>query len=93
MTRTFALMSLACPGPRYTWEARDAKLTGFVLLEITITPEGRPRDILLLRRLGKGLDEAAIDAVRTWVFKPATDPDGNPVAVRVPVEVNFRLLQ
>jgi len=36
------------------------------------------------------LDEKALDAVRTWRFEPARK-DGVPVAVRISVEVNFRL--
>jgi TonB family protein len=38
-----------------------------------------------------GLDEAAIEAVRQWKFKPGYQ-DGKPVAVAATIEVNFRLL-
>ena len=34
----------------------------------------------------------AIEAVRTWRFKPAVGPSGTPVATITPIEVNFRLL-
>jgi TonB family protein len=40
--------------------------------------------------LGDGLDQKAIESVRQWEFEPATK-DGAPVAVRVNVEVQFRL--
>ena len=43
-----------------------------------------------MRSLGLGLDEKALDAVRTWRFEPARK-DGVPVAVQINVEVNFRL--
>jgi protein TonB len=38
-----------------------------------------------------GLDEKAIEAVRQWRFRPATQ-DGNPVEMVATVEVNFRPL-
>jgi len=42
------------------------------------------------RPLGMGLDEKAIEAVRTWRFEPAKK-DGQPVPVQMNVEVSFRL--
>jgi TonB family protein len=42
------------------------------------------------RSLGMGLDDKALEAVRTWRFEPALK-DGRPVAVQVNIEVNFRL--
>jgi len=55
-----------------------------------IGPDGKPRDVRVQRSLGMGLDEKAIEAVRSWKFEPAKK-DGQPVAVQVNVEVNFRL--
>ena len=52
--------------------------------------DGVPRDIKVLRGIGKGLDEKAVEAVTKWKFEPATK-DGKPVAVVINVEVNFRL--
>jgi TonB family protein len=43
-----------------------------------------------VKPLGLGLDEKAIEAVHTWKFKPASR-NGSPVAVRMSVEVSFRL--
>jgi TonB family protein len=40
---------------------------------------------------GNGLEEKAIEAVRSWRFRPAVGPDGHPVATMVPIEVTFRL--
>ena len=77
--------------PAYSEEARIARLEGTVMLLVTISEHGQPRDFRVLRPLGLGLDEAAIAAVSAWRFKPATK-QGNPVAVQATIEVNFRLL-
>jgi TonB family protein len=78
------------PDPEYSEEARKAKYQGTVVLWVVIGPDGRPHDIRVQRTLGMGLDEKAIEAVRTWKFDPAR-LNGNPVAVQINVEVNFRL--
>jgi len=78
------------PDPDYSDEARHAKYQGTVLLSIVVGPDGRPRDIRLLRSLGMGLDEKAIGAVQRWRFEPSTK-DGHPVAVQVNIMVSFRL--
>jgi protein TonB len=78
------------PDPEYSEEARRAKFQGTVLLWIVVGPDGRPRDIRVLRSLGMGLDERAIEAVRQWKFEPSMR-DGHPVAVQVNIEVSFRL--
>jgi TonB family protein len=59
------------PDPEYSEEARKAKYQGVVMLAVTGGPDGRPRDIRLMRSLGMGLDEKAIEAVRKWRFDPA----------------------
>ena len=78
------------PNPEYSDEARRAKYQGTVTLWVIISPDGKARDIRVARSLGMGLDEKAMEAVRTWRFHPATK-DGHPVAVQVNIEVNFRL--
>jgi len=78
------------PEPEYSPEARMAKYQGTVILSAIIGPDGRPRNLYVQRSLGMGLDERALEAVRTWRFSPATK-DGNPVAVQIEVEVNFHL--
>jgi len=78
------------PDPEYSEEARKAKYQGVVVLACVIGPDGRPRDIRIVRNLGLGLDEKAIEAVKTWRFEPAKK-DNQPVAVIVNVEVAFNL--
>jgi len=78
------------PDPEYSEEARKAKYQGTVLLSLIVDADGRPRDLQVAQSLGMGLDEKAIEAVRTWKFDPAKK-DGHPVPVRISVEVAFRL--
>jgi len=78
------------PDPEYSEEARKAKYQGTVILWVVVGPDGRTKDIKVQRSLGLGLDEKAIEAVRNWKFEPARK-DGQPVAVQINIEVNFRL--
>ncbi|MBV8819807.1 MAG: TonB family protein, partial [Acidobacteriaceae bacterium] len=77
--------------PEYTDEARAAKYQGTVVLAVSIGSDGSIYEANVIRSLGLGLDEKAVDAVTQWKFKPATK-DGQPVNVRATIEVNFRLL-
>lgn len=58
--------------PVYTEEARFARVTGTVIVEAIIDQEGCVTNTRVLKGLPKGLSEAAVAAVRQWVFKPAT---------------------
>jgi periplasmic protein TonB len=78
------------PDPDYSEEARKAKYQGTCILWLVVGPDGRPHDVKVARTLGMGLDEKALEAVRSWKFEPAMK-DGKPVAVQINVEVNFRL--
>ena len=79
------------PEPEYSEEARKAKYQGSVTLSIVIMPDGSTSNIRVIRPLGLGLDEKAIEAVTRWRFRPSLK-DGKAVAVTANVEVNFRLL-
>jgi TonB family protein len=81
-----------CPRPSFSDEARKAKYQGTVLLQAVITPDGRGIQIQVVKGLGLGLDEQAVEAVKGWRFKPASGPDGKPVATLTEIEVTFRLL-
>jgi len=78
-----------CPPPQYTNTARKAKFVGTVVLDVTVTEEGRARDINVLKGIPFGLTEAAIKAVSAWSFRPAIYGD-KPIAARVPIESTFR---
>jgi len=81
---------IVTPDPAYTDQARQAKYQGVCVLGLILDAEGRLRDIRVVRGLGMGLDEKAVEAIRQWRFQPATR-DGQPVAVLISVEVSFRL--
>ncbi|MCI0349412.1 MAG: energy transducer TonB [Acidobacteriales bacterium] len=81
---------LSAPDPTYGKEARKAKLEGRVVLWVVLNPDGRIGEVRIVKPLGMGLDERAVDAVRTWRFEPAKR-DGVPVPVQINIEVNYRL--
>jgi TonB family protein len=75
---------------QYTEDARRKGVTGDVVLEIVIKSDGSVGDVKVLRALGSGLDDRAVEAVRNWKFSPARRL-GTPVDVIVEVEVEFSL--
>jgi TonB family protein len=79
------------PEPQYSEEARAAKWQGAVLVSVVIDATGTPTNIQVIRPLGLGLDQKAIEAVSQWRFQPGTK-DGEPVPVQAQIEVTFRLL-
>jgi TonB family protein len=76
--------------PIYTDDARRARVTGDVVLEIVVRADGAVGEVRVLDGLGHGLDQRAVDAVRQWRFRPARR-FGQPVDVLVEVAVEFRL--
>ncbi|MGA2421377.1 MAG: energy transducer TonB [Candidatus Acidiferrum sp.] len=80
-----------CPAPEFSDEARKAKYQGVVLLDVTITADGRVIDPVVVKGPGLGLDEKAIEGVKKWKMRPALGPGGKPVTCRAPIEVTFRL--
>ena len=72
-------------------EARRAKYQGVCLISLIVDAQGNPQDPRVVRALGMGLDEKALEAVRKYKFKPAMKDGHTPVPVMITVEVNFRL--
>jgi periplasmic protein TonB len=79
------------PYPPYTKEAKAAKIQGTVLIEGIIGLDGRITSMRLLKGMGYGLDESALKTLKKWKCNPAVGPNGKPVPVIVPFEINFRL--
>jgi periplasmic protein TonB len=76
--------------PQYTDEAKQAKISGTVLLSIVIDASGNPGNIEVVKGLDPGLDKNAIAALSQWRFDPATKND-QPVTVQADIEVHYRL--
>ena len=75
------------PPPAYPEMAREAQVQGTVILHVLVGKDGRVKDVKVKRSVNL-LDQAAMAAVRNWVFKPALSQN-KPVAVWVEVPVNF----
>jgi len=75
--------------PVYPPIAQSARVQGVVIVEATIGPEGTVQEAKVLRSIPL-LDQAALDAVKQWVFTPTT-LNGQPVPVIMTVTVNFTL--
>jgi TonB family protein len=78
------------PAPEYSDKARRKKIQGVVMVEVVVKADGTVRDVSVVKGLEPSLDKQAIAGVSKWKFQPATK-DGNPVAVRLAVEVDFHL--
>ena len=76
--------------PTFTAESRKAKFNGIVLVNFIVDANGKPQNVHVLRGVGMGLDEKAVDAVKKYKFKPALEA-GKPVPVELNVEVNFQV--
>jgi periplasmic protein TonB len=80
-----------CPNPVYTDQARHVKMQGTVTLRVLVGTDGKAADIRVVRGIGYGLEERAVQTVRGWKFNPARDANRRAVAAWVTVETVFRL--
>lgn len=76
--------------PQYSEEARKARYQGTVVLEAVVRRDGTVDILRVVRSLGFGLDENAMQALRQWRFKPGMK-NGVAVDVSLNIEVNFNL--
>lgn len=81
---------LFAPTAEFSDEARRQRFQGACIVSIIVDAHGNPQNLRVIRSLGMGLDEKALDAVQKYRFKPAMK-DGKPVASYVSVEVDFHL--
>ena len=80
---------LFAPDPEFSAEALRTHYQGVCVVSLIIDTQGKPQRVQVVRRLGKGLDQKAVEAVRQYKFTSAM-LHSKPVAVEVNVEVNFR---
>ena len=76
--------------PEFSEEARKAKFSGDVQVYLWVDEQGSPSHIRVIRGVGMGLDEKAVEAVRQYKFKPAMK-DGKPVKVDMYINVDFSI--
>jgi TonB family protein len=76
--------------PEFSDEARRNKYQGIVVVSLIVDAQGNPQNPKVVRPLGMGLDEKALEAVMKYKFKPAMS-NGKPVPVMINVEINFRI--
>ncbi|MGD0680892.1 MAG: energy transducer TonB [Terracidiphilus sp.] len=81
---------LISANPQYTPEAKNARINGVCVVTLIVDRQGMPQNIQITKSLDPGLDQNAIDAVANFRFKPSMR-NGEPVAVMVSIEINFRL--
>lgn len=77
------------PNPVYTADALTAGIQGVVVVAVTVASDGSVKDARIVKSVS-ALDQAALDAVRKWTFRPGTR-DGEPVDVTVDIAMEFRL--
>ena len=75
----------------YTDEARQASIEGNIELAFELASDGIAHNIQVVRGLGFGLNEKAVDCLRGWIFSPQRNPDGTPTTISTSVVFVFRL--
>lgn len=78
------------PQPAYTEEAQAAAIEGKVRVQLTVDETGKVIDVKLIRGLGHGLDEAALQAARRATFEPALRC-GRPARATFTIAMRFKL--
>ena len=81
---------VSAPEPEFSKEARGKKISGNVMVHLVVDENGLPQNVTVVRGIGYGLDEKAVEAVGQYRFKPAMK-EGKPVKVEMNVAVNFQL--
>lgn len=85
-----APVPILTPDPEFSEEARKAKFSGNVEVYLIVDENGNPTHVRVVRDVGMGLGEKAVEAVRQYKFKPAMQ-NGKPVKVDMYVDVNFQI--
>jgi periplasmic protein TonB len=76
--------------PEFSEEARKAKAAGHVMVGLWVDEKGLPTHVRVVRGLGMGLDEKAVEAVKQYRFRPSME-NGKPVTVSMNIDVMFQI--
>ena len=76
--------------PVYPAEAKKNPVNGSVVLQATITEDGMPEDVHVVKSLRMDYDQSAMDAVRQWRFSPAKK-DGAPIEVQTHISIHYEI--
>lgn len=74
--------------PEYPAAMRDKKASGVVTVNCLVDEKGNVSESRVEKSTNEAFDQAALEAVKRWKFKPARQ-DGNPVSIRVSIPVRF----
>lgn len=87
-TKTSAPIAIKQVRPRFPPAAMKEGVTGTVLLDVTVMPDGSVGNVRVRKSLSPRLDAEAVRAGKQWQFKPGTK-NGTPVAVETQLEMTF----
>lgn len=76
--------------PIYPAAMRNSGLVGEVTLQFIVNTDGKVIEPTVLRSNNPGFEQAAIEAILKWKFKPGT-VDGMPVKTRMQLPISFNL--
>ncbi len=77
--------------PEFSDEARKAHFQGEVIVAIEVDATGKVIHPRIVKGVGMGLDEKALEAAVKWTFRPGT-LNGKPVVTRATISMSFHLL-
>jgi TonB family protein len=78
------------PQVEYTDQARKANLEGICTVSLVVGADGKPSNVVVIKKLGMGLDERAVETVSRWKFEPGRR-NGTPVISRLTLNLQFKL--
>jgi TonB family protein len=73
-------------------EARRKKISGRCLVSLTVDVNGMPQEISVVRCTDPSFEATSLEAVQQYRFKPATTQEGKPIAIKIEVDINYRLI-
>jgi protein TonB len=74
----------------YTEIAKRTEITGTVVIELVVDKDGNPTEVKVVKSIGGGLDDIALNAVKNLKFTPGIQ-SGKPVKVRMNIPIKFVL--